>query len=382
MRQSQIIHFSLAAALGILPSTAFALGLGNLQIISKPGYPLQAIIPVQSVTSTDSPSLLAGFPENSNSYTLAGIHPPAFGWKAKLQRLPSWHILITAPTPITRATSLLVQAHWAGGQVMREYRLPRGAAAVPAEHPVAPPSVSAPPPTPENLLYHGWSRRARYDRVPAGACLSEIAADLRGNDNVSVDQVMAALVRTNPLAFVDGDPNRLRAGVSLTLPNLRQVQTMTSVQAFHWLRTYSAVSRLPKTISVPHPKPLRITPITPNKIPSAVTHRIPISAPPKVALEKRAEKHLLKSNQVLQKKVTDMNALLDTLQTKSLKNDAAIQALHHSPDILQKDLPWAAVGGNILFLLLFVWMWRRQQETIEQHHVLGDELNGTSVRTT
>lgn len=386
MRQSTFIQVSIASVLGLLPSTALALGLGNMQVLSEPGHPFKAIIPVQSVTHVEGDSLLAGFPEHRDTYTLADIQAPAPGWKAVLVRKPTWHLLVTAPTPVTQATSLLVQAQWSGGQVMREYALPRGAAASAVEAPVHPPvsplkavaekhiAQQAPSSTPSQgavpsqgatPLYHGWSRMAQY-RVRAGQCLSEIAVALRGNDVVTPDQIMAALVRANPAAFVAGDPNQLRSGVVLTLPNMRQVQAMTPTQAFAWMRgqAHSAPSVASllrkKSPATTPPKTAPATKLVLTSAPSTIHPVVKKVVPPAERLE---EHRLLTSDQTLQKKMQRMDALTNTMQDDLVKDDGVIQNLRHAaPDDLQQMLPWASIGGNVLLLMLFVWMWRRQEK--------------------
>ncbi|WP_031574858.1 FimV family protein [Acidithiobacillus thiooxidans] len=397
MRQSTFIQVSIASVLGLLPSTALALGLGNMQVLSEPGHPFKAIIPVQSITHAEGDSLLAGFPEHRNTYTLAGIQVPAPGWKAVLVRKPTWHILVTAPTPVTQATSLLVQAQWSGGQVMREYALPRGAAASAVEAPVHPPvspvkavaekhiAQQAPSSTPLQgaslaggspsqgatpsqgaaPLYHGWSRMAQY-RVRAGQCLSEIAVALRGNETVTPDQIMAALVRANPAAFVAGDPNQLRSGVVLTLPNMRQVQAMTPTQAFAWMRgqAHSApsVASLLRKKS-PAATPPKTAPATKLILTSAPSTIHPVVKKVVSPAERLEEHRLLMSDQVLQKKMQSMDALTNTMQDDLVKENGVIQNLRHTtPGDLQQMLPWASIGGNVLLLMLFVWMWRRQEK--------------------
>jgi hypothetical protein len=50
------------------------------------------------------------------------------------------------------------------------------------------------------------------------------------------------------------------------------------------------------------------------------------------------------------------------MQDDLIKDNGVIQNLRHAaPDDLQQMLPWASIGGNVLLLMLFVWMWRRQE---------------------
>jgi len=58
----------------------------------------------------------------------------------------------------------------------------------------------------------------QYGPVAAGATLWMIANQLRPDVSISVNQMMLALLRANPEAFINGNINRLKSGVILHVP--------------------------------------------------------------------------------------------------------------------------------------------------------------------
>ncbi|MEO8250560.1 MAG: FimV/HubP family polar landmark protein, partial [Burkholderiales bacterium] len=77
--------------------------------------------------------------------------------------------------------------------------------------------------------------------------------------NVSLEQMLAAMLRTNPSAFVDGNVNLLKAGAVLDLPDAEQAKTLTQTQArqtltaqsrdFNSFRRKLATSATPATLA-------------------------------------------------------------------------------------------------------------------------------------
>ncbi len=86
--------------------------------------------------------------------------------------------------------------------------------------------------------------------VKQGDMLWDIASQMRPSEKFSVYQVMIALLETNPAAFINGNPNNLIAGASLTLaPSV--LATIDRNQAFQ--RFQQAVASAKQ--SQPSPRP-------------------------------------------------------------------------------------------------------------------------------
>ena len=76
-------------------------------------------------------------------------------------------------------------------------------------------------------------------RVRAGDSLTRIARTVQ-RPNVSLDQMLVALFRGNPDAFVDKNMNRLKAGEVLTVPSAEAAQQVTTADAREVIRAQSA----------------------------------------------------------------------------------------------------------------------------------------------
>jgi pilus assembly protein FimV len=61
---------------------------------------------------------------------------------------------------------------------------------------------------------------ASYGPVRPGESLRSIAAAIRAATGLGLDEIVLALYRANPDAFVGGDSERLRPGVVLRVPPL------------------------------------------------------------------------------------------------------------------------------------------------------------------
>ena len=169
---------------------------------------------------------------------------------------------------------LLVEANWNSGRVVRDYTVlldpPRSRTAT-AAAPIAPtaPQISAAPePRSAPAVTQAPARRAPVPAVAAapaapaasernvrtgsgsgsgeqqvtvqpGDTASKIAGAYKPAD-VSLDQMLVALLRANPSAFIAGNVNRIKAGAVLDVPNASQAGAVPSDEA---KRTVTAQSR-------------------------------------------------------------------------------------------------------------------------------------------
>ncbi|MEE3301395.1 MAG: FimV/HubP family polar landmark protein, partial [Pseudomonadota bacterium] len=63
--------------------------------------------------------------------------------------------------------------------------------------------------------------------------LSGIAARMRLDESVSIQQVMLAIQATNPNAFIGGNINRMRSDVVLQAPSLQEIKSIDAELAFY-----------------------------------------------------------------------------------------------------------------------------------------------------
>jgi len=75
--------------------------------------------------------------------------------------------------------------------------------------------------------------------VKDGDMLWNVAKQMQPDQSVSVYQVMAALIKSNPDAFINGDPNRMKSGVTLTL-DTAELSKMDHAQAVAMFKSFQS----------------------------------------------------------------------------------------------------------------------------------------------
>lgn len=143
---------STALALAVVAGQASALGLGQIQVKSRPGQPLLAEIPIVSSDPAELQGLQVQL-ASPDTFRRIGLEPPqgdvsALHFEPALDERGRPVIRITSPAPVQQPLlTFLVEVDWGGGRLVREYsalvETPRTVAA-PAQPPVEAPVVAAP----------------------------------------------------------------------------------------------------------------------------------------------------------------------------------------------------------------------------------------------
>ena len=142
-----------AALLLMLPSAAFALGFGDIRLLSPLNAPLDAQIELVDATSEELQTLQAQI-ASRDTFARNGLEWPVFlsGVKVKTTQTSDGHTVISLKStdPITEPfITILVEVDWAHGHLLREYTMlldppvytPGQSAA--SNEPVAAPSAGA-----------------------------------------------------------------------------------------------------------------------------------------------------------------------------------------------------------------------------------------------
>ncbi|WP_395141786.1 FimV/HubP family polar landmark protein [Schlegelella aquatica] len=271
-----------AAALTLAAHQALALGLGRLTVQSALGESLRAEIDVTSLTPEEASSFRARVAP-PDAYRAAGVeyNPVLPGTEVSLQRRSDGrpYLRITSDRVVQEPfLDVILELSWASGRLVREYTLlidppssrqaaaastgaqASGMAPAPAPSPsraaAAPsPSVSAPAPTPARRPAPAAPRQetaaaptpapapagtgADEYRVRRGDTLYSIANRVQ-RPGVSLDQMLVALYRANPEAFLGENMNRLKAGVVLQVPAGEQAQAVSPSEARQLIQAQSA----------------------------------------------------------------------------------------------------------------------------------------------
>ncbi len=230
---------------------AMALALGRVVVQSALGEPLRAEIEVPEISAEEASSLRVGLATPA-AFTAAGLQfNQALGSaQLTLERRPDGraYLRLSSPRPVNEPfVDLMIEVNWATGRIVRDYTLlidpPRARAAAPVTpmpaaavpQPVRPAAAPIaqilPPATPPAT---GSSTAPRAPAPPAAVAIpSDRPTQLRvrGGDtagriaeanrpaNVSLDQMLVAMLRANPSAFIGDNVNRIKAGAVIDLPS-------------------------------------------------------------------------------------------------------------------------------------------------------------------
>jgi pilus assembly protein FimV len=266
-RQWQATAVALAAAaLLSLPSTpAQALALGRVTVQSALGEPLRVEVDVPEITPDEVASLKVNV-ATQEAFRAAGLEysPALSGINVSLQRRPDgrYYLRLASDRPVHEPfVDLILETSWASGRIVRDFTMlfdppsmrqgqtPMTAQVTPSTSPVQ--SGSATPKTDSRVAPPAAAPVARAPAAPApaapaaapstpgegkqvtvqaGETAGRIAAANK-HETVSLDQMLVALLRGNPNAFVDGNVNRLRAGTVLNMPTVEQAQAIPAAEA-------------------------------------------------------------------------------------------------------------------------------------------------------
>lgn len=290
MRSNPVSPFSsfklktLSAAVlsALVLSNAYAAGLGKLTVMSSLGQPLRAEIELTSVAPDELASLAPKL-ASAEAFRQANIdfNPSLFSLRFAVEQRGGQPIVrITSTQPINEPfVDMLLELGGSKGRLVREYTFlldppemraaqaaqvaPIAITAPPAARavesrpevaaPIAPAAAPAPTPAPapaapirENPAPVAAKPRAvapapapapkaaaapvdEY-QVKKGDTLAKIANQYRPS-GVSLDQMLVALYRANPEAFIDKNMNRLRAGQILSVPEADAAQAVAQSEA-------------------------------------------------------------------------------------------------------------------------------------------------------
>ncbi|MDF3833901.1 FimV/HubP family polar landmark protein, partial [Cupriavidus basilensis] len=271
-------------ALGLLLAqpAAYAAGFGQLRVQSNLGQPLQAEIDISGVSAEEADGLSVKLAP-PDAYAKAGLTylPAVSSLRLQVERRAngSYVARVRSNQPISEPfVDILVDMTWASGKVSRAYTFlldpagakpsnqtfspttvvqagtpdesgaisPAPAAPAPSAAPVvgvvpapaeprpaARPQAKAPVPAPHarraaSPAADGAAAPGGTYTVQHGDNLSAIAGEAsQGQESVSLDQMLLALYRNNPNAFVGGNMNRLKAGAVLKVPSQQEAQSVT-----------------------------------------------------------------------------------------------------------------------------------------------------------
>lgn len=257
------------ALLGLSTTGAWALSLGRIAVQSALGEPLRAEIDVPEINAEEASSLTAKV-ASPQAFATAGLeyNPAISNLQVSLQRRPDGraYIRLSSDRPINDPfVDMIMEVSWSSGRILRDYTMLFDPPVLRKSAPVAPtlPQVSATPAamppvaatpvpaTPRAVRSTTPTPRPAVTVAPAAAKAPLASASVDGTKQIvvkpgdtaskiaanskpagiSLDQMLVALMRANPDAFIHGNINRIRSGAVIEVPTGEQAQAISTTEA-------------------------------------------------------------------------------------------------------------------------------------------------------
>ncbi len=286
------LTLSLAVMAALLPLRGYSLGLGDLELHSALNQELNAEIEVLSATSEDAEKILIKLADR-DAFNRAGLDRPFLLQQLKFRMIDKNgvpHVKVYTQVPVSEPfLSFLLEIDWPQGHLLREYTLlldppvynsnTSGGVASGNSSPFNEPadaqaqtqpvfsqqqnaqsvqgSAQAAPNVQTGVISSGSGRSVNYQyqslpaaspsvdqyRVQQNDTLWGIANRMRPDSSVSVEQMMLALVRKNPEAFIRENTNGVKRGYILRMPERDEMTRLDRQQAVAQAREHAALWR-------------------------------------------------------------------------------------------------------------------------------------------
>ncbi len=241
----------------MVPLGAQALGLGEARVESFLNQPLDVRMRLLDADEDNLDSLTVA-PASPADYERLGLMSDSLGLNLEVR------VDRSVSPPVVRVTSdrvvtdpvvqLLIDARWSTGRVLREYTLFLDPATVAVEAPAPAPAQSAdsasteaetdraaqssrPPARSQDTAAQARPAAAAssgagsYGPVDSGETLWSIARANLPSGEVTMNQMMIAIVELNPRAFRDRNINQLLRGAELRIPDAEQAMSLDAAAA-------------------------------------------------------------------------------------------------------------------------------------------------------
>jgi len=289
------LTLSLAVMAALLPARGYPLGLGEIELNSALNQELNADIEILSASPEDAEQLIVQL-GSREAFNRAGIDRPYLLQQLKFKIVDkdgSPYVKVYTNSAVREPfLSFLLEIDWPQGNLLREYTLlldppvynTGATAGRPAEggHPFIDPADTQSPSQSATQQYYpdasatgaatvsadsgrsmsyqtptqsGQSRQTsaytpatargaveKY-RVKENDTLWSMASRMRPDESVSVEQMMLALVRKNPEAFIQENINGVKRGYILRVPDRDEASQINRQQALTQAREHAALWR-------------------------------------------------------------------------------------------------------------------------------------------
>ncbi|TGN41586.1 FimV/HubP family polar landmark protein [Marinobacter confluentis] len=245
---------ALALAGGLGSGVAQALGLGEIELQSYLNEPLDAEINLRKSEGVSPGDVFVNIAPQS-AFERVGIERSYFLTRLNFEvtTAPNGSLVVNISTrePLREPyLNFLVEVTWPNGRLMREYAVlvdpPVYAEESGIREQVSAPASSASGQSSQPRQQARQPEPARTTRSTQSVSMSgartlgptdssdtlwTIAAQVRPNNNVSMQQTMLAIQDLNPDAFIDDNINRLKRGEILRIPDENQIRSRSRSEA-------------------------------------------------------------------------------------------------------------------------------------------------------
>ena len=243
------------AVASLTPQLSHALGLGQVTLKSALNEPLEAEIRLVDADDLQSGDFVVRL-ASERAFNLSQIPRDPFLTRLNFEiDEERGVVIVTSQAPVREPyLSLLVEASWSSGRVLREYTLLLDLPSLSDETvsapvqtartaPVAETVVPTPQQDPVTIPASRPNVAERETRateqaqnngeyfVRSGDTLWSIAKALRPASDVTIQQMILALRAANPDAFLNGDINRLMRGSTLSIPTADDARAYNQFEA-------------------------------------------------------------------------------------------------------------------------------------------------------
>ena len=273
--------FALAFGALLLPDYGFTLGLGEIEVNSALNQELNAEIELLGAAPEDAETLIVKL-ASREEFSRAGLDRPFMlsdlQFSTVMKNGQPWISVKTSKPVREPFLNFLLEIDWPKGHLLREYtilldppvfmekapedttRPAMSEAASTVQAPVqsaasaetfrpavtATGATSAAPST-QSSKQAAAGTQFRYQpagyRIKTGDTAWSLAESMRPDQSVSVEQMMLALLRSNPEAFIDENVNGLKRGYILRIPDREEITSMSQAESLALVRQQNALWR-------------------------------------------------------------------------------------------------------------------------------------------
>lgn len=237
-------------ALAGLSLDVSAFALGAVTVHSHLGEPLRAEIEVPQISEAEAKTLQATL-ASPQAFQAAGVeyNPAVVGVRVTLHQRKNGqsYLRLVGTRPVNEPfLGIVIESSWSNGRVVRDYTMlidpadpgKRQTAEANQAQTSASKNGGAKPAVAEQVTSARPSKANRSSRTAAASGDGETVTVRRGDtayglvasitpQGISLDQMLVALQRANPHAFIRGNVNLLKAGAVVTLPTEEQASAIT-----------------------------------------------------------------------------------------------------------------------------------------------------------